>query len=188
MNDHYSDYLKKNISINDLEFNKVQESDKDALKKVRMIHIKRNAGFLVVMVIAFVLSIWYFVNFLIIPPDNIVYQIVVLSFLGLGAVVSAGFIYNILGVVKGIRRGVVLAASRIQEVKDNRNRTYQYVLDIFFEDTDQTLMSYGVDQEVFSVVQPGDGIIVVKIGRKAKVMYDPDRKGIMDVSNIKSGL
>ena len=49
-------------------------------------------------------------------------------------------------------------------------------------------MSFVVSQEVFSQVEPGDGVLVVKPGRKVKVMLDPERKAVMDVSNIKSGI
>ena len=89
---------------------------------------------------------------------------------------------------KGIRKGVVLAASREQENKDGRNTSYQFVFDIYMEDKDETLMSFVVSQEVFSQVEPGDGVLVVKAGRKVKVMQDPERKAVMDVRNIKSGI
>ena len=46
-------------------------------------------------------------------------------------------------------------------------------------------MSYSVSPEVFANIRPGDGVVVVKAGRKVKVFADPDRKGVMDVSNIR---
>ena len=56
------------------------------------------------------------------------------------------------------------------------------------EDRDESLMSYPVSPEVFSEIQPGDGVVILKIGRKIKVMRDPLRVGVMDVSNIRSGV
>ena len=35
MSNHYSDYLKKSISPKDLVFDKVKDSDKDVLSRVR---------------------------------------------------------------------------------------------------------------------------------------------------------
>ena len=188
MSNHYSDYLKKSISIKDLKFDKVQESDKEVLKQVRKARIKENVVFLVLLSIAFLASAWFFVNFIIIPPDNLFSQIIDLLLLGGVMFVTGELIFGIVGGARGIRRGVVLAANRVQEVKDNRNATYQYVFDIYMEDRDETLMSYTVDKEVFGSVQPGDGVIIAKIGRKIKVLGDPDREGVMDVSNIKSGV
>ena len=108
--------------------------------------------------------------------------------IGAGAVITGKQIYDLIGGYKGILRGVVLASQRVQEQKDNRNYTYQYVFDIYFEEKEQTLMSYAVSKEVFEVVNPGDGVILVKVGGKIKVLEDLDRKGVMDVSNIKSGI
>jgi hypothetical protein len=62
------------------------------------------------------------------------------------------------------------------------------VFDIYFEDRDETLMSYTVDKEVSSAVEPGDGVIIARCGRRIKVFEDPDRKGVMDVSRIRSGI
>ena len=35
MADHYSDYLKKSVSVSDLVFDKVKESDKEVIKRIR---------------------------------------------------------------------------------------------------------------------------------------------------------
>ena len=40
MADHYSDYLKKSVSASDLVFDKVQESDKDVIKRIKKSHIR----------------------------------------------------------------------------------------------------------------------------------------------------
>ena len=188
MNDHYSDYLRKSVPVKDLVFDKVQEGDKELVKSVKKEHIRTNAGFLVLLTIGFVACVSFFIGFITTPSDSIFFQILSLAIAGGGAFVTGDLIYSILGNVKGIRKGVVLTASRMQEVKDTRNATYQYVFDIYMEDRDETLMSYSVGQEVFGEVQPGDGVIIVKVGRKIKVMNDPQRKGIMDVSKIKSGI
>jgi len=44
------------------------------------------------------------------------------------------------------------------------------------------------DKEVSSAVEPGDGVIIARCGRRIKVFEDPDRKGVMDVSRIRSGI
>ena len=59
---------------------------------------------------------------------------------------------------------------------------------IYLEDRDETLMSYSVSKVVFASVEPGDGVAVVKVGKKVMVLEDPERKGVMDVSKIKSGI
>ena len=105
--------------------------------------------------------------------------------MGFGMFISGDLIYGLLAGIKGLRKGIVLSASREQEVKDGRNYTYQYVVDIFFEDRDETLMSYSISQDVFKTITPGDGVVVVKAGRKILVLADPERKGVMDVSHIK---
>jgi len=188
MNDHYSDYLKKSVPVKDLVFNKVQDNDKELIKQVKKEHIRSNTGFLVLLSIGFIACATVFITFLTTPYDNLFYHIFSLVIFGSGTLFTGDLIYTILGSVKGIRRGVVLTASRVQEVKDNRNYTYQYVFDIYMEDRDETIMSYSVGQEVFTEVQPGDGVVIVKVGRKIKVMNDPERKGVMDVSKIKSGV
>ena len=53
MNNHYSDYLKKNVSVNDLTFDKISDEDKDLLKRVKKAHIKANMGFLIIFSIGF---------------------------------------------------------------------------------------------------------------------------------------
>ncbi|MBP5654854.1 MAG: hypothetical protein J6X33_05015 [Clostridiales bacterium] len=188
MNDHYQDYLKKSVSAADLVFDEIKDADKALVKRVREKHIKDNTVYLLLLIVGFSACTWYFFAFLMTPSESLVYQIVSLTLLGAGSLSTGNLIYGILAGIKGIRKGVVLTASRVQEVKDERNKTYQYVFDIYMEDRDETLMSYSVGKEVFAQAEPGDGVIIVKAGRKIKVMEDPDRKGVMDVSNIKSGV
>ena len=188
MNNHYSDYLKKNISVNDLTFDKISEEDKTLLKKVKKAHIKNNMGFLIIFSIGFIACTYFFTAFLIAPSDSIIFKLLSLIILGAGMFGCGMMIYEIIAGIKGIRKGVVLAASREMENHEGRNTSYQYVFDIYMEDKDESLMSFTVSQEVFSEVVPGDGVLVVKAGRKVKVMEDPDRKAVMDVSNIKSGV
>jgi hypothetical protein len=185
---HYQDYLKKSISVRDLVYDKVEDSDRGVIKRIRKAHIKANVGGLVILGIAFAVCLWLFINFLLTPGSLVIYQIMSLTLFGGAAAISAYYFYHIIGAVKGIRRGVLLASSREQENKDGRNSTYQYLFDIYMEDRDETLMSFPVDLEVFKQVRPGDGVFIVKVGRKAKVMEDPDRKAVMDVSTVKSGV
>ena len=189
MADHYSDYLKKSVSVSDLVFDKVQESDKEVIKQIRKAHIKSNTVYIILLGIACLACSWYFINFCLLPIDSIVYEIISLGAFGAAIFITGYIIFGYFRGIKEIRRGVVLASSREQENKDGRNSSYQFVFDIYFEDRDETLMSFTVDKEVSSVVQPGDGVIVAKCGRKTiKVFEDPDRKGVMDVSRIKSGI
>ena len=188
MSNHYSDYLKKSISVKDLVFDKVKDSDKDVLSRVRKAHIKANTGGLILLVIAFFVCSWIFYNFLTAPVTSILYQIIALSIFGAAIVTSVYFFYHIVGAISGIRQGVVLSSSREQENKDGRNSTYQYLFDVYMEDRDETLMSFPVELEVFKQAKPGDGVLIVKVGRKVKIMEDPERKAVMDVSTIKSGV
>ena len=180
MNSHYSDYLKKSVPVDSLTFDKVTENDKELIRNVRKAHIRANRGLLVVAIIAFLACTGFCISFLLTPFDSLVYQIV--------SLLTGNIIYHMIGGIRGIRRGVILTATRVQEVKDNRNATYQYVVDIYLEDKDETLMSYSINQDVFASVEPGDGVAVVKVGKKVLVLEDPDRKGVMDVSNIRSGI
>jgi hypothetical protein len=122
--------------------------------------------------------------------SNPITDIFTLLGFGAGFLVSGYWVYDILSGYQLIRRGVVLAANRIQEEKDNRNRTYQYVFDIYLEESDQSLMSYQVDKEVFSSLEPGDGVVLLKARgkKKVKILADPKRRDVMDVSTIKSGV
>lgn len=188
MNNHYSDYLKKNVSVNDLTFDKISDEDKDLLKRVKKAHIKANMGFLVIFSIGFIACTYFFTAFLIAPSDSLIFKLLSLIILGAGMFGCGMMIYEIIAGIRGIRKGVVLAASREMENREGRNTSYQYIFDIYMEDKDESLMSFPVSPEVFSEVEPGDGVLVVKAGRKVKVMQDPDRKQIMDVSKIKSGV
>ena len=188
MADHYSDYLKKAVSVSDLVFDKVQESDKEVIKKIRKNHIKKNMVYIILLGIALLACSWYFVNFCFLPVDSIVYEVISLGAFGAAIIITGSIIIGYFRGIKEIRRGVCLASSREQENKEGRNTSYQFVFDIYMEDRDETLMSYTVDKEVSSVVQPGDGVIIAKCGKKIKVFEDPERKGVMDVSRIRSGL
>ena len=188
MSNHYSDYLKKSVSVSDLVFDKVQESDKDVIKRVKKAHIKANMLFIVLLGISCVTCLYYVIRFCFLPLDNFVYQAVTQSAFGAAVVITGYFFYGFFRSIKEIRRGVVLASTRSGENPDGRNAAYQFVFDIYMEDRDETLMCYTVDREVSSAVQPGDGVIIAKCGKKIKVFEDPDRKQVMDVSKIKSGI
>ena len=184
MSKHYSDYQKMSVSVKDLKFDTVGESDKEQLKSAKKAYIRKNILFLILLAIPFAASLWFFINCLLLPSDSIFFTVFSLLVSGGVFLFTGDLIYGIIGRIKHIRKGVVLTSSRIQEVKDNRNKTYQYVFDIYMEDREETLMSYAVDKDTFSAVQPGDGVIIAKIGRKIKVLADPGRKAVMDVSNI----
>ncbi len=188
MNAHYSDYLKKSIPVKELTYDKVKPEDKKLLQQAKADYIKANVGFLVILTVGFIGCGYFFINFTILPSDNLLYKILAMLVFGAGTFATGKLIYGIVGGVRGIRRGVVLTANRVQEVKDNRNTSYQYVVDIYMEDKDQTLMSYSIDREVFAMIDPGDGVIIAKIGNKPLVLADPERKAVMDVSTIKSGI
>lgn len=188
MNEHYSDYVKKNIPHSDVVFGKIGEKDKPLVRIIHRQHIKNNLGALILFMIGFIPLLWFFVRSLFIRLPNVFYDILTLVLIFAALVTLAYFIYDIIGPFKGIRKGIVLASERIQEVKDNKNATYQYVFDIYLTDTDQSLMSYQVSREVFESVNPGDGIVIYKTLRKVKALPDPECKGVMDVSKIKSGV
>ena len=188
MNEHYSDYVKKNIPHSDVVFEKIGEKDKPLVRIIHRQHIKNNLGALILFLIGFIPLLWFFVRSLFIRLPNVFYDILTLVLIFAALVTLAYFIYDIIGPFKGIRKGIVLASERIQEIKDNKNATYQYVFDIYLPETDQSLMSYQVSREVFESVNPGDGIVIYKTLRKVKALPDPERKGVMDVSKIKSGV
>ena len=106
----------------------------------------------------------------------------------IGTFIPAYFIYDIIRGFRGIRKGVILSSSRLQEEKDNRNKTYQYVADIYMEDIDRSLISYPITQEVFQEVKPGDGIVILKARKAVKVLPDPQRVGAVDVKDMKSNV
>ncbi len=64
MGNHYSDYLKKNVSVKDLVFDEIREKDKALLKRVKKAHIKANMGFLVIFSIGFIACTYFFTAFL----------------------------------------------------------------------------------------------------------------------------
>jgi len=185
---HYSDYLKKSIPVDDLTFDKITEKDKDLMKQVKNTHLKKNAVIIAFLLVVIAICLWLIIMSFVKVPDTVAVQIFMLA----GPIVllagSLYFLFALTGRFKGYRKGIVLAMERIGAVKDNRNGSYQYVFDIYMDDTDETLMSYAVDDEVFASVAPGDGVVLVKVGKKIKVLGDPERKAVMDVSNIKSGV
>ena len=79
MADHYSDYLKKAVSVQDLVFDKVSESDKDVIKRIKKEHIKSNMLFIIILSIATLACLWYFINFCFLPLDSIVYEVISLG-------------------------------------------------------------------------------------------------------------
>lgn len=188
MSNHYSDYLKKSVPVSALVFDKVQESDKDVIRRVKSAHIKANLVFIILLAVSCVACLWYFIRFCFLPLDNIVYQAVAQSAFGAAVCITGYFLFGFFRSIKEIRRGICLTSTRAQENKEGRNSSYQFVFDIYMEDRDETLMCYTVDREVSSAVQPGDGVIIAKCGKKIKVFEDPDRKQVMDVSKIKSGI
>ncbi len=187
---HYEDYLEKNVPISSVVFDKVTEQDKGLLKEVRSEHIRKNKGFLALMILFVLFCTWGIITSFTAGFSNPATDIFTLAGFGVGFLVSGYWVYDILSGYQLICKGVVLAANRIQEEKDNRNRTYQYVFDIYLEDSDQSLMSYQVDKEVFSSIEPGDGVVLLKAmgKKKVKILADPKRRDVMDVSTIKSGV
>ena len=188
MNEHYSDYVKKSVTVSELVFDEIKPEDKDLIRRVRSEHIRSNMALLIICSVAFIISLWGFITSFIVKAGSI-FETVGFAILSLGGIIIFGrVIYGLIGIIKGIRKGVVLSSSRMQEEKDNRNKTYQYVFDIYMEDRDEALLSFEVSFEVFESAKLGDGVILVKIGKKVKVLADPDRKEVMDVSRIKSGV
>ena len=172
MADHYSDYLKKSIPASELVFDDIKESDKKLLSRVKKQRIKDAMAFLILMTIAFTGCLFLFGVVLFGPSDVLIFKIIALVVIGAGAFITGKQIFDLIAGYKGIIKGVVIASQRIQEQKDNRNYTYQYVFDIYLEEKDQTLMSYAVMKDVFERVNPGDGVILVKLGGKVKVFEE----------------
>ena len=185
---HYQDYVKMNVSPSSVVLNKIEEADKDLITQVRKQHIKNNLVLLIVLGIGFVGVLCLFIWSLAFRSSSLFADVFTIA-LALAALIAISYYgFDVLGPFKGVRRGVVLTADRIGEAKDNRNRTYQYVFDIYLEDSEQTLMSYQVSKEVFQAVNPGDGVVLFKTLKKLKALPDPTRKSVMDVSKIKSGI
>ena len=188
MSNHYSDYQKKAVSVDSLTFDAIKEEDKELVKKVRNARVKTHMGFIILMGILFLVCAFLLVNSIIAPISNIYAEIASFPLFIGGMFITGRMIFSFLGGCKGVRKGVVLASDRLKEFSEKRNATFQYVFDIYMEDKDETLMSYSVIPEVFEAVHPGDGVLIVKVGRKVQVLEDPERKGVMDVSTIKSGI
>ena len=185
---HYSDYVKMNTSPSNIVLNKVEDNDKDLIRQVRKQHIKNNLVMLIASGIGFSVALWFFIRSLINRASTVFVDVFTLAVLLAVMITLFYFIFDVLGPFRGFRKGIVLSSDRIGEEKDNRNRTYQYVFDIYLEESEQTLMSYQVSKEVFEAINPGDGIVLFKTIRKLKALPDPSRKCVMDVSKIKSGI
>ena len=185
---HYQDYVKMNVSPSSIVLNKVEDKDRELISQIHKLHIKNNLVMLVVLGVGFVAALCFFVWSLAVRSSSLFSDIFTSAIILAALIAMFYYGFDVIGPFKGYRRGVVLAADRIGEAKDNRNRTYQYVFDIYLEDSNQTLMSYQVSKEVFQAVNPGDGVILFKTLRKIKALPDPTRKSVMDVSKIKSGI
>lgn len=188
MNGHYDDYVKKSVPASSIVFESINDVDKALLKEVKKEHIRANIWFLIPMLALFLLCLWGTISSILTPFDNLITDIFTLIGFIAGLILSGYWLHDIFAGFKGYRKGVVLSKTRFQEKKDNRNATYQYVFDMYIEETDQALMSYLVDQEVFADVEAGDGVILLKRRKKIKILADPSRKGVMDVSKVKSGV
>ena len=180
--------MKKSVPIKDLKFDPVQEEDKELITRVFKQHARNNFVFILLLSLGFLGSAWYFISFLIIPATNIFMEIVSLVLLGFAMAVCLYYLHGFFGSVSGIRKGIVLTSSSVHEESDGRFAGHAYVFDIYLDDKDETLMSYNVDREACRSAEAGDGVIIFKVGKKIKVLADPDRKKVMDVSNIKSGV
>ena len=119
MNEHYSDYVKKNIPHSDIVFDKIEEKDKALVKVIHSQHIKNNLGTLILFTIGFIPLFWFFVRSLFIRLPNVFFDILTLALICAALIALAYFIYDVIGPFKGIRKGIVLASERIQEAKDN---------------------------------------------------------------------
>ena len=191
MKDHYSDYQKKSVSADSLTFDKIGDKDSELISRVRKDNIRRNIGFLILLLIVLLGMTWALLSVIISHINTIavphsgssVFQTITVCFQGCVILVCIYFLRELIGFYNGIRKGVVLTSSRI-----NDGKVYLHVFDIYMEDKDETLMNFTVRKDVFQQVRPGDGVLIVRSGRKIKVLPDPDRRGVMDVSNIRSGI
>ena len=121
MGNHYSD----------LVFDEIREEDKALLKRVKKAHIKANMGFLIIFSIGFTACTYFFTAFLIAPSDSLIIKLLSLIILGAGMFGCGMLVYEIIAGIKGIRKGVVLTASREMENRDGRNSSYQF-LPVYF--------------------------------------------------------
>lgn len=186
--EHYADYVNKSVPASEIVFEKVRDEDKELVKKIHKVHIKANLGLLIPVSLVFLFCVYGFAVSVSTRVESRLFDVITVLVFALGIVLTAYVMWDILGPFRGIRKGVVLSSERIQEKKDNRNATYQYIFDIYMEELDKTLMSFQVKREVFENIAPGDGVILYKTIRKIKVLADPQRKGAMDVSRLQSGV
>lgn len=185
---HYSDYASRSAAIPDIEFHKVCDEDKAMIGQVRKIHIKKNIGLMIFMIICFVGFLLYFLFALEIRLEYLFADLFSVILLFVPLAVAAYYVIDVLGPLWRIRKGVVIRSERVTSTRYTGNATYQYFFDIYLPDSDQTLMNFQVDREVFGDIDPGDGVILVKNIWKIRVFADPDRIAVMDVSRITSGV
>lgn len=191
MSMHYSDFEKKAVSADAITFDKINEHDKILISGLRKENLKKNTGFLILLFVVLIIVLWMVISFIVSHLTTIslpnspgsFFQVVTLLFYGIIIFGCVYFIIDLIGLYKGIRKGVLLASSRV-----NDGKVHEYIFDIYMEDKDETLMRYTVRKDVYEQVTPGDGVLLLKTARKIEVLSDPGRKGVMDVSNIKSGI
>ena len=183
-----SDLIKKSVPISELKFDPIKDDDKALVRTVRKNHITSNIGYLVILFIMFALCGWFLIRSIIYPASTLIIHIGSLLGLFIGTAIPGYFIYGILRGYRGIRKGIILSTSRLQEEKDNRNKTYQYVADIYMEDIDRSLISYPITQDVYQEINPGDGVVLLKAQKSVVILPDPQRVGAVDVKDVKSSV
>ena len=187
-NMHYSDFMAKSVPVPEVAFYKPEPEDKGMLKSVRKTHIKKNIGLMIFMIICFLGFLWYFLRALRERVDNLFADVFSVILLFIPLAIATYYVLDVLGPLWRIRKGVVIHSDRVINTRYTGNVTYQYLFDIYLPDSDQTLMSFPVDKEVYGDIDPGDGIILVKNIKKIRAFADPDRIAVMDVSRVRSGV
>lgn len=188
MSGHYTDFVNKSISAKEIVFEKIKDEDRELVKNVHLRHIKANIALLIPLGLVFAMCLIGFIKCVTIRHRSLFVDVLTIAAFAFGVGLTAYCLWSILGPVRLMRKGVVISHERIREMKDKRNGTFQYIFDIYLEDLDRTLMSYQVKKEVYEDIEPGDGVVLFKSLGKIKVLADPGRKGVMDVSRIKSGV
>lgn len=188
MNEHYSDFINKSAPVSDIIFRRVGKDDRNLINRIRKIHIRRNIPLLLVMTFCFFAFGWYLIRCILERAGSVFFDVLTIALLFIAVVVAFYYICDVIGPFWKYRKGIVISSERLQQTRHTGNVTYQYMFDIYLDDTDQTLMSFQVDKEVFGDIDPGDGVVLIKNFKKIRVFADPDRIGAMDVSRIKSGI
>lgn len=188
MNEHYSDFAAKSAPVSDIVFNKVAPEDKKLVNRIRKIHIKRNIPLLLIMTFCFLGFGWYFIRCIFERAGSLFIDVFSIVLLFIAVAVAFYYICDVIGPFWRLRKGIVISSERMESTRHTGNVTYQYYFDIFLDDTDQTMMNFQVDREVFTDIDPGDGVVLIKNFKKIRVFADPDRIAVMDVSRIKSGV